>query len=199
MASVTNRESIQRVRADRMRRPSRAAPILTLVAVLAVLGAAGCGSSSDKETNEAYANSVCTAVGNWKQQIQSIATSLGGGVTPAAIQTSITQAQAATKTLVSQVKAVEPPDSSEGQAAKQQLDQLTTDIDNTINAAQPALVQLQANPSVAGISATIAALAPQIQNLANETKSAIDTLKSAGGSLGDAFTSTESCKNLGDS
>jgi hypothetical protein len=187
------------MRTNRMRRPSRAAPILTLVAVLAVLGAAGCGSSSDKDANEAYANSVCTAVGNWKQQIQSIATSLGGGVTPAAIQTSITQAQAATKTLVSQVKAVEPPDSSEGKAAKQQLDQLTTDIDNTINAAQPALVQLQANPSVAGISATIAALAPQIQNLANETKSAIDTLKSAGGSLGNAFKSTESCKNLGGS
>jgi hypothetical protein len=182
-----------------MRRPSRAAPILTLVAVLAVLGAAGCGSSSDKDANEAYANSVCTAVGNWKEQIQSIATSLGGGVTPAAIQTSITQAQAATKTLVSQVKAVEPPDSSEGIAAKQQLDQLTTDIDNTINAAQPALVQLQANPSVAGITATIAALAPQIQNLANETKSAIDTLKSAGGSLSTAFKSTESCKNLGGS
>jgi hypothetical protein len=199
MALVTNRQPIQRVRTNRMRRPSRAAPILTLVAVLAVLGAAGCGSSSDKDAIEAYANGVCTAVGNWKQQIQSIATSLGGGVTPAAIQTSITQAQAATKTLVTQVKAVEPPDSSEGQAAKQQLDQLTTDINNTINAAQPALVQLQANPSVAGISATIATLAPQIQNLANETKSAIDTLKSAGGSLGTAFKSTESCKNLGDS
>ena len=199
MASVTNRPVDPASESQPDGRLSRAVSILTLVAVLAVLGAAGCGSSSNNDANEAYANSVCTAVGNWKQQIQSIATSLGGGVTPEAIQTSITQAQSATKTLVTQVKAVEPPDSSEGQAAKQQLDQLTTDIGNTIDAAQPALVQLQANPSVAAISATIAALAPQIQNLANETKSAIDTLNSAGGSLGTAFKSTESCKNLGGS
>ena len=175
-----------------------AAPILTLLAALVLVGA-GCGGSSDTKANEAYANSVCSAIGNWEQQIKSIATSFTGGVTQDSFQTSITQAQAATKTLVTQIKAVPPPDTSQGEAAKQQLDQLTTDISNTADAASTALTQLQANPSAAALSATVATLAPQVQSLANETKSAITSLKDAGGSLSSAFKSTDSCKSLGGS
>ena len=174
------------------------APILALLAVL-VLAAAGCGGSSDTKANEAYANSVCSAIGNWEQQIKSIATSFIGGVSQASFQTSITQAEAATKTLVTQIKAVPPPDSSQGQAAKQQLDQLTTDINNTVDAASTALTQVQANPSAAALSATVATLAPQVQSLASETNAAISTLKDAGGSLASAFKSTDSCKSLGGS
>jgi hypothetical protein len=174
------------------------APILALVAVLAVV-AAGCGGSSDKKANEAYANSVCSAIGSWEQQIKSIATSFIGGVSQASFQASITQAEAATKTLVTQIKAVPPPDSSQGQAAKQQLDQLTTDINNTVDAASTALTQVQANPSAAALSATVATLAPQVQSLASETNAAISTLKDAGGSLASAFKSSDSCKSLGGS
>jgi hypothetical protein len=100
---------------------------------------------------------------------------------------------------VSQIKAVPPPDSSEGQAAKQQLDQLTTDINNTIAAAQTASASIQANASVAAVSAVVATLAPQVQSLASETKSAISSRKGAGGSLGSAFKSTDSCQSLGGS
>ncbi len=161
--------------------------------------AAGCGGSSDTKANEAYANSVCSAIGTWQQQIKSIATSFIGGVSQASFQASITQAEAATKTLVTQIKAVPPPDSSQGQAAKQQLDQLTTDINNTVDAASTALTQVQANPSAAALSATVATLAPQVQSLASETNAAISTLKDAGGSLASAFKSTDSCKSLGGS
>ena len=175
------------------------APILALIAVLVLVGAGCGGSSSDTKANEAYANSVCSAIGNWEQDIKSIATSFTGGVSQASFQMSITQAEAATKTLLTQIKAVPPPDSSQGQAAKQQLDQLSTDISNTVDAASTALTQVQANPSAATLSATVATLAPQVQSLANETKSAISTLKDAGGSLSSAFKSTDSCKSLGGS
>ena len=175
------------------------APVLALIAVLLLVGAGCGGSSSDTKANEAYANSVCSAIGNWEQEIKSIATSFTGGVSQASFQTSITQAEAATKTLLTQIKAVPPPDSSQGQAAKQQLDQLSTDISNAVDAASTALTQLQANPSAAALSATVATLAPQVQSLANETKSAISTLKDAGGSLSSAFKSTDSCKSLGGS
>jgi hypothetical protein len=172
--------------------------ILALIATLAML-AAGCGSSSDTKANEAYANSVCSAIGSWQQEIKGIATDFSGGVSLASLQTKVTQAEAATKTLVSQIKAVSPPDTSQGQAAKQQLDQLTTDINNTVDAASTALAEVQANPSAAAVSATVATLAPQVQSLASETNSAISTLKSAGGSLASAFKSTDSCKSLGGS
>jgi hypothetical protein len=185
----------------RSRRAGRwvtAAPILTLVAVLVLVGA-GCGGSSDTKANEAYANSVCSAIGSWEQQIKSIASSFSAGVTSASLEANVTQAQAATKTLLTQIKAVPPPDTSQGQAAKQQLDQLTTDINNTVDAAQTAITQVQANPSAAAISAVVATLAPQVQSLASETNSAISSLKDAGGSLASAFKSTDSCKSLGGS
>jgi hypothetical protein len=175
-----------------------AAPIPTLLAVLVLVGA-GCGGSSDTKANEAYANSVCSAIGSWEQQIKSIASSFSAGVTPASLEANVTQAEAATKTLVTQIKAVPPPDTSQGQAAKQQLDQLTTDISNTIDAAQTAITQIQANPSAAAISAIVATLAPQVQSLASETNSAVSSLKGAGGSLASAFKSTDSCKSLGGS
>ena len=175
-----------------------AAPILALLAVL-VLVAAGCGGSSDKKANEAYANSVCTALGDWEQQIKTIATDFSGGLSEASLQAKVTQAETATNTLVSQIKAVEPPDTSDGQAAKQQLDQLGTDISNTADAAKTALTQVQADPSAVAISAMVATLAPQFQSLATQTQSAISTLKDAGGSLASAFKSTDSCQSLGSS
>ena len=54
-------------------------PILALLAVLVLVGA-GCGSSSDTKANDAYANSVCGAIGSWEQQVKSIATNLSGGL-----------------------------------------------------------------------------------------------------------------------
>jgi hypothetical protein len=175
-----------------------ATPFLTLLAALALV-AAGCGGSSDTEANNAYANSVCSAIGSWEQQIKSIASTFTGIPSQASLQAKVTQAEAATKNLTAQIRAVPPPNSSQGQAAKQQLDQLTTDINNTIDAATTALAQIQANPSAATIGAVMATLAPQVQSLASETNSAISTLKSAGGSLASAFKSTDSCQSLGGS
>ena len=195
---VRMRDGQPRRRSPRAKGCVTAAAILALLAVLTLV-AAGCGGSYDTKANEAYANSVCSAIGNWEQQIKSIATSFSGGVSEAALQTKVTQAESATKTLLTQIRAVPPPDSSQGQAAKQQLDQLSTDINNTVDAANTALTELQANPSAAAVSATVATLAPQVQSLASETNSAISSLKSAGGSLASAFKSTDSCKSLGGS
>ena len=109
----------------------------------------------------------------------------------------MTQAKAATQTLVNEIKAVPPPDTSQGQAAKQQLDQLSTDATNTVNAAQSAVTQLQGNASAATITSAVIALAPQVQNLVSAAQSAVKSLQSAGGDLASAFKSADSCKSLG--
>jgi hypothetical protein len=168
-----------------------------VVVALLALVAAGCGKSSETKANEAYADSVCTAIGTWEQEIKSIPASLSGNISKASLESAIAKAVSATQTMVTQVKAVSPPNTSQGQAAKQQLDQLTTHVTTTVDAAKTAAGQIQANASASTITAAVAAFAPQVQNLANETKSTISTVKSAGGSLADAFKSTKSCKSLG--
>ena len=174
---------------------------LTLSGVLAValfgVVLAGCGgSSSDTKANEAYADGVCTAVASWEQSIKDIATDFSGGISKASLQKKLDQAQTATNKLVSEIKAVPPPNTDEGKAAKQQLDQLTGDVKTTVNAAKSSLAQVQDNASLATITAAVAALAPQVQSLVSEASSAIGTLKDAGGSLGKAFKSTDSCTSL---
>ena len=175
-----------------------AAPIIGLLVVL-VLAAAGCGGDSDKKANEEYANGVCTAIASWEQQIKSIATTFSGGVSEAALKSKVTQAQTATSTLMTQIKAVPPPDTSEGTAAKQQLDQLTTDINTATTSAKTAIAELPPNPSVTVIAATVAVITPQVQNLATQTKSAISALQDAGGSLASAFKDADACQSLGGS
>ncbi len=174
---------------------------LALIVSASVLVSAGCGgdSSSDSKANEAYANSVCTAIGTWEQSVKSIATDFSGGISKASLQSKLTQVEAATKTATTQIKAVPPPKSTEGQAAKQQLQQLSSDVTNTIDAAQSTIAQLQGNASVATVAGAVAALAPQVKTLISSAQSAVGALKSAGGSLGSAFKSTDSCKSLGSS
>ena len=99
-------------------------PVVAVASVLA-LAVVGCGggSSDSSKANEAYATSVCTAIGSWEQQVKSIASDLSGGISQASIEAKATQVGTATKNLATQIKAIPPPNTDEGQAAKQQLDQ----------------------------------------------------------------------------
>jgi hypothetical protein len=178
-----------------MQSRTRSLALLACVASAFSLIAAGCGGSSDKKANEAYANSVCTAVGNWQTQVKSLA-NFSGNATKASIQSKATQFETDTKNLVNQIKATPPPDTSEGKAAKQQLNQLSTDLTNTVDSVKSGLDQVYANPSAAAITAAVATLTPQLQNLIDTTKSTVSSLQQAGGSLADAFKSSDACKSL---
>jgi hypothetical protein len=172
------------------------AVLLTLVAALALL-AAGCGGSSDKKANEAYADGVCTAVATWQQQIKTIVTTFTAPISKASLQSKITQAETATKTLATQIKAVPPPNTTDGQAAKKQVDQLATELTTTVDSAKSALAQLPADASATSVAAALVPLAPQVKSLATTAESTVKSLQNAGGSLADAFKSTKSCKSLG--
>jgi hypothetical protein len=171
------------------------APILALLAVFVVF-AAGCGGSSDKKANEAYATSVCSAFGSWTQQIKSIASDFSGGISKASLQSKITQAGTATKTLATQIKAVPPPNTSDGQAAKKQVDQLLSQVTGTLDSAKSAVDSIPTSASATTIATALAPLAPQIQSLVSAAQDTLKSLQTAKGPLASAFKSSSSCKNL---
>lgn len=188
---------------DRTGRGGRAAARATAVSMLAVLAvlalvAAGCGgSSADTKANEAYANSVCGAIGTWEQQIKTIATGFSGGVSKAALQSKVAQAVTATRTLAKQVKAVPPPNTSDGQAAKAQVDQLASQVTSTVGSAQSAVASIPDNASLTTVAAALVPLAPQVKGLVSTAKATVTSLQTAKGSLASAFKSADSCKSLG--
>ena len=191
---ISDRAEQPRARSTSLR--VAAAPVLMLLAALVVV-AAGCGGSSDTKANDAYANSVCGAIGSWEQQVKSIATNLSGGLAKASLQTKVAQVKSATQTLATQIKAIPPPSTSDGQAAKQQLDQLSSDVTTTANAAKSAAAQIPPNASAATIASSLLALGPQVKSLASTAQSTVKSLKTASGSLSSAFKSADSCKSLG--
>ena len=183
---------------DRRRRRTLAS-LLALVGAVALV-AAGCGGkSADQKANEAYANSVCSAIADWETQVKSIATDLSAGISESSLQSKVTQVESETKGLVTDIKAVPPPNTSDGQAAKQQLDQLSTDLTTTVTSTKTTVAGLQGYASVSSVAAAVATVAPQVKSLTTTAQSTISRLQSAKGSLSDAFQSTDSCKSLGSS
>jgi hypothetical protein len=176
-----------------------AAPLLALVGALVLVAAACGGKSADQKANEAYANSVCTAIADWKTQVKSIATDLSAGISQATFQSKVKQVGSATKSMATQIQAIPAPNTSQGQETKQQLDQLSTELKTTAATAQTAAAAVQANASGGTIAAAVLALAPQVKSLATTAQSTISALQSSKGSLSSAFKSTDSCKSLSSS
>ena len=189
--------TVDRIGRKRLAESRRAAaPMLAMLAVLALV-ASGCGgSSSDTQANDAYASSVCSAIGSWEQQIKTIATDFSGGLSKASLQSKITQAGTATKTLATQIKAVPPPNTSDGQAAKKQADQLSSQLTSTVDSAKSAVASIPTNASAVTVAAALAPLAPQVKGLATTAQATVTSLQTAKGSLASAFKSSDSCKNL---
>ena len=179
------------------RRRRGAAVALVAVLGVLVLVAAGCGKSADQKANEAYADSVCTAIGSWEKQVKSVASNIrAGSLSKGGLQSTVSQIQSATASLRTQIKAVPAPNTSDGDAAKQQINKLSTELATTLSSVKSTVAQIPSNASTVTIASALAPLAPQVTSLASTADSTVKAVESAGGSLSDAFKSTDSCKSL---
>ena len=161
-----------------------------------VLVAAGCGKSADQKADEAYANSVCNAIAGWQTQVKSIATDLTGGISAATLQSKVTKVETATKSLVTQVKALPPPATAQGAATKQQLDQFENQLKTTVDSTTTAVAGVQANGSASTVVAALVAVVPQVRSLVGMAKSTLTALQNSKEALSSAFKSADSCKSL---
>jgi predicted PurR-regulated permease PerM len=152
------------------------------------------GTSEQRAAANTYATSVCTAIGDWKQQMQDIGTS--GGTSKSDLAAKADQVETATKNLVNQIKAIPLPTGSDGQTANQQLDQLLTDITNTVDATKNGIAEIKDNASAETIASVAVTISEQLKSLKNSTKSAAETLGSNAVPLSIAFQRADACKKL---
>ena len=151
-------------------------------------------NSENRAANDAYANSVCSAVASWEQQMKTIGSS--PGTTQADLTAKSSQVETATSNLVDQITAIPVPGTSDGKAAKQQLSQLSTDLTNTVQATKNGIATIQANPSAASIATVAATLQPLYKSLIDSTKSAVSSLGNNVVPLSLAFRRSDTCKKL---
>jgi hypothetical protein len=177
-------------------KPTLALPALVCVLVLLT----GCGGgSSDQKANDAYASGVCTAIGSWLTEAKSLST-IPSGITQIkkdSLDAKLKLFETATRTFVSQIKAVPAPKTSEGKTAKQGIDQLTMSARGASAAVQTAVSSVPANASITQMMSALVTVLPEFQTLKDTTRSELTALRSGGGSLADAFKSERACQQLG--
>jgi hypothetical protein len=173
---------------------------VAIAAAVVIVKATDSGSSSESTTQ--WADDVCTSLSDWRSSIESLATVSGGSLSRDDLRQKLSDAQVATEQLITDLKDIGPPDTESGTQLKQQLqdsaDQLQQSYENLKAQAQDALDADSATAFLQGL----AQLAPDFQNLLNETASTLDTLQSTdvAGSSSDeikqAFDDADSCQAL---
>ena len=167
-------------------------PFAALLLIPAVL--TGCGSSNSSPQAD-WAQSFCSALGQWKSSVTTAAQTLTdtGNLTQTKARDAVNSISSANNALVDDLKGLGKPQGSGGsqaQADVQQLsDQLKSDADkleSTMKGVTSAQELLGAVTSMAGVASSAA----------NAVSSTITQLKSLGKEWQQAFQNSDACKSL---
>lgn len=174
----------------------RLALALALLSCLAFL-AAGCGGKKEPAATPAadWANSVCGNLVTWTTAMKSLAKGLQTNPTKAGVQSAVSDAEAATKTLSTNLKSLGKPDTESGQKAQDAVnslaDELSTDIDTITSSVKNA-------SGVSGVLGAVSTSSSTLQKMGTQVSATFSQLQSidAKGELEKAFSGSASCKQL---
>jgi hypothetical protein len=150
----------------------------------------------------AWANSVCTSLATWKSSIESLADVSSDSLNADTLQQKIDDAEAATSTLVTELKDLGPPDLDSGDELKSQLSSSADTIQSSVDTLKEGAQQAADAGSPQEFLQALAALAPQFQALLNTSSETIGQLQDADvaddskAELQAAFADAESCRQL---
>ena len=161
--------------------------IALAVLLAVVLVAAGCGSKSKTTSTSDWANGLCTAITTAASSLKA------GNLTQQSVQSAADDAKTATDTLASDLKKLGKPDTEAGAQAKQDVDDLSTQIQDGVQTIQDTL---NSASGLAGILSAVPTVTSSLQTMGNEISSTFTSLKQldAKGELQTAFKQAPACK-----
>ena len=169
-----------------------------LVGVCVALVATGCGGSSNGGTTatDTWASGVCTAVTTWENQLKTIESTVkSGGLSKDSINTAVTQAKTATDTLAKDLKKLGKPDTQAGQAAKSDVEQLSTELSKNVQTIQDAVSSAS---GAAGVLTAVSTASATLVTMGQDVSTTLADLQKLDpkGELEKAFKQSSSCKAL---
>lgn len=173
------------------------------IAVAALIMRLTADDESSPTTTE-WAGSVCTSLATWKTSIESLADVSSGTLNAETLELKIDDAQAATQTLVTELKDLGSPDLDSGDELQQQLSSVADEIQADVDMLKQGAEQASEAGSTQEFLSELAALAPQFQALLEQVSTAIAELQDANvaedakAELQAAFADAESCQQLQD-
>jgi hypothetical protein len=169
--------------------------LLPLIAAVALV-AAGCGKSSKPETATEWAGSFCSSVTTWKDSVQSAAAPLkSGNITKDSIQTAFNDFKSATDTFVKSVKDLGKPSTNDGDQAKQDVDSLSTTINNDVQSIQNTVKGITNVTTALAAATSVSSTLSSMSSSVKQTYQQLQQLDPKG-ELATAFKNADSCKTL---
>ena len=157
--------------------------------------------SGEPESTAAWAESVCTDLADWRESITSLADVSGETLTPDLLREKLDEADSATTTLVSDLRALGAPDLEAGDELEQELQSSVDDLESSYDDLKSAADEA-ADASAGEFIQQLSGLASQFSAFLAEIQSTVDMLQNADVAdeakteLQQAFADAPSCQSL---
>ena len=175
---------------------------MAVAAVGLVLATAACGGGGSSGTTSTaasgnksatqWAGGVCAAFTTWQKSLESIRSSVGGGMpSTSKAKKAAGEIQSATATLVDSLQKLGKPDTATGQKAEQKLAELQA----SLAASKSKIDQAAAQAGSGNALSAVSTMAAQLALMAHGLTAAVGNLKSfqPGGELAAAFRKAPVC------
>jgi hypothetical protein len=178
---------------------SRRAGAASALAVAAVaMLAASCGGGDSGV--QSWADDVCTEVNTWADRVTDAVQGVvaqGFDVSAEQVRLGVDEAANATDDLVTGLRDLGRPDTESGDQAREQLDQLASDLEERRDRARKLL---ERPSSVSGTLQLVQAVAGEIEGATGDVRETLNDLEQVqpGDELRDAFQNSEPCQQLRD-
>ena len=168
--------------------------------VVALAGvAAGCGGSSDGETDPtaAWASGFCSAVTTWKDDLQSVTQQFTdtSNLSRDGIESAAEDVQSSTQQLADSLKALGAPETDSGEEVQSALDTLSTTLDT-----QTAQIKetAQGVTDITGVPSAITEISTSLSALGTAFSSTLQTIEDADtkGELKSALEDAPECADV---
>jgi hypothetical protein len=171
--------------------------LLAIVAAIALM-AGGCGGddeSSAESSAENWANDVCTNLSQWITDVDDAVRSLtaeGLNFDTGDIRDAVDQAGSATDELVKDLRGLGPPDTDAGQQAEQELEDLSSELEDQLNTVEQAVDSGGGALALAGTVSAALSVAIAALEQTYESLQGLDP----GGELEQGFRDSKDCDSL---
>jgi hypothetical protein len=172
-----------------------------MVIVLAATACGGGGGASTTNASSAdqWASGVCTAFVDWQTSLKHTTSELKGGGVPSSsdLRRAGRQLEDATTTLTRSLKQLGKPDTASGEAAKKNLDTLSTELSQGMDKIQETLKPASSSSAASALAALSTASAT-LATMVTDLTQAVDHMKQLDpkGELQHAFQQADACSPL---
>lgn len=174
----------------------RSSGVLAVVTASLVL-AAGCGGDEGTNGTSAteWAESFCTTVTVWRDDLERIRDSLGESLSVAGLEEAAEDASTRTETFIDDLRALGAPETESGQEVEDSVEALADTAEAEKDEVQAAIDDVSSLADVPGALTTIGA---SLQELASALQRTVDAIQAAdvGGELETAFEESAACDEL---